>query len=191
MGGNVVGDIWKSCTTFEYSWKSRPRKVCPSHPQTKKERARNKIDRILFGISIINICWNAIFSNAENINFTDSSLLLWKLMKIWKVGGLIFIYFNLKSRSNNLNYRTKFRTKLVCKTSEYVVESNLNYGSMKRQKLMIRQMYDGVKKEKEKKKNDALNFIIRYRKERDSIPIFSRLRDPRGQLYRRPHFNDA
>ena len=117
----------------------------------KKERARNKIDRILFGISIINICWNAIFSNAENINFTDSSLLLWKLMKIWKVGGLIFIYFNLKSRSNNLNYRTKFRTKLVRKTSEYVVESNLNYGSIKRQKLIIHQMYNVKKKEKKKK----------------------------------------
>lgn len=118
----------------------------------KKERARNKIDRILFGISIINICWNAIFSNAESVNFTGSSLLLWKLMKIWKVGGLIFIYFNLKSRSNNLNYRTKFRTNSYAKRASTLSNRILTTARWKDRNWWYVKCTTAWKKKKKRKK---------------------------------------
>lgn len=50
---------------------------CIRKQKREWERVRNKIDRILFEISIINICSNAIFSNddtrvLESVNFTLS-----------------------------------------------------------------------------------------------------------------------
>lgn len=86
--------------------------------------------------------------------------------------------FNLKScLSNLITVQNLTRTRLESRCGQTrAFLSSLN------EKIEIDDTSIHVKKKREKR---CVEFY--YRKERDSIPIFSRL----DQLHRRPHFNDA